>query len=243
MRGTARVARGLPGQAQPAQGGLPGVRFDPQQGLMGEGGQTGLPAFPQRGGGKGRVALPAQGLEQGVIRMMGLEHHPPGPLRPAGAAGDLDHQLGHALRGPEVGAIEAVVRIQDADQGDAGKVVTLGQHLGAHQEGIVPGEGRRQQPVQLALATGAVAIHPGDANVREQGLQLPRETLGTLAQGPDIEPPALGAGGGGWAGSGRSGGTRAGCPPGGGSAGRRSGGSRPPSHRRGRSAPARNRAG
>jgi hypothetical protein len=38
--------------------------------------------------------------------------------------------------------------------------------------------------------------HPGDANVREQGLQLPRETLGTLAQGPDIEPPALRTGGG-----------------------------------------------
>ena len=41
---------------------------------------------------------------------------------PPGAAGDLDHQLGHALRGAEVGAIKAVVRIQDADQGDAGVV-------------------------------------------------------------------------------------------------------------------------
>ena len=129
-----------------------------------------------------------------MIGVVGLEHHPPGALRPPGAPGHLDDELGHALGGAEVGAIEAIVGIQDADQGDAGEVMALGQHLGAHQQRVFPRPGRRQQPVQFPLAAGAVPVHPGDADVGEQGLEFPLQALRPLPQGADIQPPALGAG-------------------------------------------------
>ena len=127
---------------QPAQGGLAAGGLGPQQGLVTEGRQARRAPFPQGRSREGRIALAPQGLEQGVIGMVSLKHHPPRALRPPGATSHLDNELGHALGGAEIGAIEAVIGIQDTDQGYTGKVVALGQHLGADQQRVLPGAGR-----------------------------------------------------------------------------------------------------
>jgi len=44
----------------------------------------------------------------------------------------LSH-VSHALGGPEIGSEEPAVRVQDSDQRHVGKVVSLGEHLGADQ--------------------------------------------------------------------------------------------------------------
>ena len=98
-----------PGEQFRSRLGLAPLR--PQQGLEGEGRQDGGPALRQGPPGEGAIAAPQQGGEQRVIRVPGLEHHPPRALGPTGAPGDLDDELGHALRGPVVGPEEPLVQV------------------------------------------------------------------------------------------------------------------------------------
>ena len=47
---------------------------------------------------------------------------------------DLGEQLKGALTGAEVGGVERKIGIEDTDEGDIGKVESLGDHLGAEQD-------------------------------------------------------------------------------------------------------------
>ena len=80
--------------------------------------QCSRPAFRQCGTGKRRIALAGKQLQQRMVRMPGLNGHSTRPVMTPGAPGDLDDQLGHAFAGAEVGAEQAVIGIQDTDQGD-----------------------------------------------------------------------------------------------------------------------------
>src|SRR5690606_38411295 len=61
----------------------------------------------QQGLGKGRVAVPCQLLDQGVIAQVALQNHGARLVLASGAARHLDDQLAHALDGAEVGAEES----------------------------------------------------------------------------------------------------------------------------------------
>ena len=69
-----------------------------------------------------------------MLGQVGLEQHPPRSLAPPGAARDLVEQLEGALGRAQIAALEAEIGIDHADQGQHGKVMAFGQHLGADDQ-------------------------------------------------------------------------------------------------------------
>lgn len=96
------------------------------------------------------VAILGQILQQGVLRMVALQHHQPGLAGAPGTTRHLGVELGQLLGGAKIGAEQGAIHIQQAHQGHIREVVALGQHLGADQD--------------LVLAR---------LDVAEMGLQLP----------------------------------------------------------------------
>ncbi len=79
------------------------------------------------------------------------------------ANADLYELLGHALAGPEVGAVKPLIAVYDRDQGDLGEVVALGEHLGADQDVCVSLCDALERPLPGRLAAHGVAVdaqHP-----------------------------------------------------------------------------------
>ena len=91
-----------------------------------KGREPGLAALPEGHGGERRKALAEQHPEQGVMGVVGLDHDLARVLGASGTARDLDELLGHALAGPEVGAVKPLIAVHDRDQGDLREVVALG---------------------------------------------------------------------------------------------------------------------
>ena len=77
-------------------------------------------------------------MQQWVVGVVGLNDDRARFLGAAGTAGDLEDQLRHALRRPESRCRTTLVGIDDPHQGHLGKVVALGQHLGADQDAASP---------------------------------------------------------------------------------------------------------
>ena len=119
---------------QKTHGRVGGGCFGAQQGEVGDRWHLRAATFGQCGAGKGRVTLGDQQLQQRVLRVTGLDQHFTGAFMATGATGHLHDQLGHALTGAEVGAEQAVIGVEDADQCDVRKMVTLGKHLRAQQQ-------------------------------------------------------------------------------------------------------------
>ncbi|MOA15663.1 hypothetical protein D3C78_1358320 [compost metagenome] len=93
-----------------------------------------------------------------MVRQMGLDQYAARLFRTTGAPGDLDDLLGHALAGAEVGGEQPAVGIEDRHQGDAGEMVTLGEHLGADQDARLTLVDGGEQVAHGVLARGAVAV-------------------------------------------------------------------------------------
>ncbi len=74
----------------------------------------------------------------GVLRVVCLQQYLPRVLRPSGPSGHLGQQL--AMRSsPRKSALNSMASHSiTADQGNCGKVVALGQHLGTQQDTGLP---------------------------------------------------------------------------------------------------------
>ncbi len=99
--------------------------------------------------------------------LAGLDQHASTALTATRPPRNLDNQLGEVFGAPEVAAEQAAVGIEDADQGDAGKIVPLGQHLGADEDaGLAPAD-RFEEFVQPPATPRAVTVDADDGGIRE----------------------------------------------------------------------------
>ena len=99
--------------------------------------------------------------------------------------------LGQAFAGAEVGTEQTLVRLQNSDQGHAGKVMTLGQHLGAEQNAGIAAARLFQQIFQLAFAAGAVAVDADVRDIREVPIERTPHPLGAGEDRAQIGAAAL----------------------------------------------------
>ena len=88
-----------------------------------------------------------------------------------GPAGGLHQQAKQALGCPEVAGKKRPVGVDRGHQGDAAKVVPLGNHLCAHQHVDVAGMHLCELRFQAAFESGAVGINAGNAHGLALGLR------------------------------------------------------------------------
>ena len=72
-------------------------------------------------------------MDGGMIGEKGLDDHFAGEFGSAGAACDLREELEDLFGRAEIGDAERGVGIEDADEGDGGKMKSFGDHLGADE--------------------------------------------------------------------------------------------------------------
>lgn len=83
--------------------------------------------------GHGRIITANDGLQDGVVWFPGLNEYFSWALASSGASGDLCEQLKRPFAASEIGKAERLVSRKDADEGDHGKIVSFGHHLGADE--------------------------------------------------------------------------------------------------------------
>ena len=84
-----------------------------------------------------------------------------------GTSGHLHDQLCHALGGAKIGAEQAMVRIEDADQRDIGEMVALGEHLGTEQQPGMATACSLQQRIERTLAPRGITVDTQYLYIRE----------------------------------------------------------------------------
>ncbi len=80
-------------------------------------------------------------------------------IPPARASRHLGEQLEGPLARAEVGKVKGRIGGYDAHQGNPGKVMSLGDHLGPDQNAAVTGAEAVQDVLVPPLAPGGVAVH------------------------------------------------------------------------------------
>ena len=92
-------------------------------------------AFGGFGPPEGVFVAAEDGADHGVVGLVGLQQRGAlAPFEAARAACDLAHQLKGAFGGAQVGALQAKVGVDHADEGEQGEVVALGHDLGADDD-------------------------------------------------------------------------------------------------------------
>ena len=130
------------------------------------------------------VVVGSGGLHGVVLGAIGLHDDFAGAVSAARASGHLGEQLKRLLRRTEVGQAQAGVGIDDAHEGNAGIVVSLGEHLRADEDvDVALGEAPEDLRV-TALAGGGVRVHALDARLGERVHQV---FLGFLRAGAEID--------------------------------------------------------
>ena len=141
--------------------------------------------------GEGGVVVAADGLDDEVVWLVGLDEDGARFFCAAGASGDLGEELEGPFAAAEVGHAECAVGVEDSDQRDVGEVVALGEHLGADEDvEFACAEGVEDLPE--LFSTRAVAVEAADA---EAGEGLGKGIFGPLGAGAAPFEP-LGAAGG-----------------------------------------------
>jgi len=112
-----------------------------------------------------------------------LDDDPTGAVAAAGPSGHLGQQLKGPLSGTKVGQVEQSIGRDHTCQGDPGKVVALGDHLGTDKDlGIARCEGSERSLEAVAASNGvAIEDHRFDIGV-EMG-QVVGDLLGAGADG------------------------------------------------------------
>ena len=116
-----------------------------------------------------------------MLRLVGLDEHLAGDAAPSGPPRHLGHELKGALPGVVLGEKEPLVSSNNPHQGDAGEVMALGDHLGAHQDVHLAGAKITQNLESLAAVRRRVPVqagHPGS------GPQTPHFALHPLGPHP-----------------------------------------------------------
>ena len=105
----------------------------------------------------------------------------------AAAAGELGEELERPLLGAEVGQAEAGVGVDDGRELDAGEVVSLGDHLRAHQNRTLGAREPLERLAQLLGLRDRVGVEPDPLELGDVLLELALEPLR-----PGTDPRELG---------------------------------------------------
>src|SRR6266516_5971668 len=101
---------------------------------MSEGRQAEIPAFFKKQFGETVEVMVDQSAANRMLGKIGLNHDLTRRVATTGAASDLLEHGEEPLGGAEVPTVESIIRAQHSDQRQLWKVVTLGDHLRAHQD-------------------------------------------------------------------------------------------------------------
>lgn len=107
-----------------------------------------------------------------VLGRVGLNQHPPRQITAAGPSRHLGEEGEGPFGGTEVGKIESEIGIDDADEGDAGEIVSFGNHLRADEDVDLSRQHRFDNLAMCALVAGGVAIHAADTRLGKGRPQL-----------------------------------------------------------------------
>ena len=111
----------------------------------------------------------------------------PGPTRHL-------HQRGKEPLGrAKVGSKQGRIGVDHHHQRELPEVVTLGEHLGTHQQIDLTGMRGIEHLLRRAATAGDIAIEPADACARKQRLQALFESLGATTEASQIDIAAFGA--------------------------------------------------
>ena len=121
-------------------------------------------------------------------RREGLDDHLSLGVAPARTAGNLGKKLECPLPGTEVRRMQPRVRVDDADQGDIGKIQPLGDHLGSDEDVGLTGAEFSQNLAVRSFAGHRVRIHPGDAGHRKEPAD---RFLDALRADPGVLDPGI----------------------------------------------------
>ena len=124
-------------------------------------------------GGSHRTKEPSRNhaRKSGLYEHFALLPHTPGP------SGDLNQALRQTFAAAKVGAEQALVCVDHADQSQLRKVMAFGQHLRANQNSRLAADGGSERPVHRALEPGRVAVDPGNRKLRKVRVAHPRCAL------------------------------------------------------------------
>ena len=118
-------------------------------------------------GGKFAIPVCSERLIERMFRKIGLHNDFSPQLRASGPAGNLEQQRCKTLGGAKIGAVERIVGAEHPDQSEAGEIVTLGEHLRAHENVDGPRVDSIANFRKGAAAFGAVAIDARNSRRRE----------------------------------------------------------------------------
>ena len=79
------------------------------------------------------IVIPGRGNAV-MIRLVGLDYDPAWFFSPTGPAADLAEQLKGSFPGPEIRHAQAAVSPDNSHQSHVGKMMALGNHLGADED-------------------------------------------------------------------------------------------------------------
>ena len=128
---------------------------------------VGRRAQRQLGGGEASHRV-SRGCPNCVVVRGPSLHQDAAPLGAAACpARHLRHELKRALGGPEVGEVEARIRVHYPDDRHVREVQPLRDHLRAEQDVELPLCHALEDPVMRPLRAGGIEIHAGDAGLRK----------------------------------------------------------------------------
>ena len=105
-----------------------------------------------------------------VIGKQGLQHNLARSLAASRASRHLRQQLKGPLGGPEVRETQGAVGAHHAHQRDIGNVVSLGNHLRAHQQIDLARLQRAQHALKVVAPAHRVAIQSPNARLRKHAV-------------------------------------------------------------------------
>lgn len=123
----------------------------------------------EAGRGEGGVPVLNQCLQQGMTRVSGLEEDGSRFFLSSRPTSDLDNQLRGFFSRTKIGAVKAGIHIQNAHQGDARKVMALGNHLSSDQKIDASSVHGIKNAVKGAFVSGAVPVDSSNALIAKKG--------------------------------------------------------------------------
>ncbi len=133
-------------------------------------------------GVEGGVVVMGRGLYGVVPWPVGLDVDLAGTVAASCASGDLSKELEGLFGGAEVRHVETGIGVDDPDKGDAGIVVTLGEHLRSDEDVDFPGGEASEDFCVTAFPGGGIGIHAFDARFWEGSHEVVLDFLRACAE-------------------------------------------------------------
>src|SRR6185369_10303086 len=137
------------------------------------------------------IIVGSRGYQGKVPWIEGLDQHLPGLVSPPGTTHHLTDELKSSLCPPEVGKIQGRIRRNHPDQGNSGKVMSLGNHLGSDEYIRLTAFKLFQDPRISTPAARRIPVHTRDTCFGKQGRNLFFQTFGPLSEKTYLAAAAL----------------------------------------------------